>query len=182
MTFDPTPPAGRVALDDGSGLADFASDLYATARRLWDDHLIGIDLDDQLQYLIGLSTWLGEVLPDDPTALAAVGLALAVAGGGVLALRRLRFGPRERRTVRRAERAAVPAFYRRVLGRLARRGFDRRPGETPRELAHRAVQSLAPCEAEAVVELTELYYRTRFDPSASSAELRRRARRLLRLC
>ena len=57
---------------------------------------------------------------------------------------------------------------------LKRRGLELRPGETPGELAARATGVLPAAAAARVGELTELYYRVRYDGGDGRA-----ARRLM---
>jgi hypothetical protein len=73
----------------------------------------------------------------------------------------------------------LPPFYRRLLALLARRGLRRRLGETPAELATRAAASLPERAAGRVRDLTDIYYRVRFEGETSGAAVRRLAARLL---
>jgi transglutaminase-like putative cysteine protease len=176
VTFDPTPPAGR-ATDPSNGVVDLAADLHAALSRWWDDHLIGLDLDDQYQRLLSaretlsaLGVWI------QPALVVVVSLAAAVALASLVLVRR-RIGAPAATTSDR--RVAVPAFYRQLLSRLARRGWTRLPHETPAELARRVAGRLAPAQAQRVHELTALYYRVRFDPRTSERDVRGLARTLL---
>jgi hypothetical protein len=77
---------------------------------------------------------------------------------------------------RRRARSIVP-FYNRVLRLLARRGYRRRPGQTPGELAGEVARRCGR-SGEALLELTRLYYAARFggrpaDPARVDALLRR---------
>jgi transglutaminase-like putative cysteine protease/uncharacterized protein (DUF58 family) len=188
VPFDPTPPAGRGQWQD-RGVWTLAGDLYGTVARWWDDYVIGIDLDDQAQGFFRLRDGLAD-------SLVGLGDVLDRAGVDSRALWVVLFGPlvvltiivlavgrrwvRWERRVRPFGSRPVPRFYRRLLGLLARRGFLRRPGETPEELAVRAGATLPARAADRVRDLTGLYYRVRFDRGGHESGLETLARRLLR--
>lgn len=181
VPFDPTPPAGRVARD-APGLADLASFLYSSATRLWDDYVVGVDLDDQGRRVLalfdagralvaGLAAWSWLVWAG---VLAACGAAIALLAGW-------RGARRRRARVRREFEAtrAVPGFYLQLLELLRARGLTRRPAETAAELQARAGALLGPRGGERLRELTRLYHRVRFDGATAEHSVGRIARALL---
>jgi len=164
IVFDPTPPAGRGSRDRFA-LADLLFDLQGTARRWWDDHLIGSDLQDQIASLLSARDLLLDAASRAEWILV---LALPLAGGWWF-LRRRRAG----------RVSSVPRFYRRLQSYLARNGVTQRPDETAEEVARRAAVRLPVQVADRVRRLTELYYRVRFDPRTSESDVERSAARLL---
>jgi hypothetical protein len=188
VPFEPTPPAGRGQWRD-RGLWTLAGDLYGTVARWWDDYVIGIDLDDQARGFFLLRDGLAGSLAGLTAALERSGIvrralwALLLAALVVAALVALTVGRRWirwERPVRPFGSRPAPRFYRRLLGLLARRGFLRRPGETPDELAVRAGAVLPARAAGRVRDLTGLYYRLRFDRGSDAGGLEILAWRLLR--
>lgn len=177
VAFDPTPPAGR-DVRDSRGIVDLVSDLHATLKRWWDDYLIGVDLEDQFRALLALRYSVADGVERlSPASGAAAGV---VALGLVILLIRWPLPGRTRRRHRgRESDRPLPRFYARLLEHLAARGLGRRPGETARELADRARSSLTPLAADRVRQLTDLYYRVRFDPATGRREADRLARALL---
>jgi transglutaminase-like putative cysteine protease/uncharacterized protein (DUF58 family) len=188
VPFDPTPPAGRGQWQD-RGVWTLAGDLYATMARWWDDYVIGIDLDDQARGFLRLRDSLADSLTGLEQALDRIGVhrralwVFLLLPAVVLVLIGLAVGRRWIRWERRIKpfgSRPVPRFYRQLLGLLAHRGFLRRPGETPEELAVRAGAALPERAARRVQDLTSLYYRLRFDWGSDEAGLEILARRLLR--
>jgi uncharacterized protein (DUF58 family) len=188
VPFDPTPPAGR-GVSEARGPLALLSYLYSSVTRLWDDYLVGIDLDDQAR---GFLVVTGTIAATTATLRAAldsfvsnspsyVGLlivsSLVLVAAAVLAWRR-----RQSRKMRRkdwTDDVRAPAFYQNVLEFLARQGLSRRAGETPAELATRAEPVLTRHAADRLREVTRLYYRVRFDSSTDAREVHRIARALL---
>lgn len=179
VPFDPTPAAGRGDWQDGNWRT-LAADLASTVARLWDDYVIGSDLDDQAQGFMAMrdatgfawrsaGAWLA-ALPTQKGSLlkGAIFLVLVLVAGGSIwwlpVLRRVGTGPV----------AVMPPFYARLLRWLKRRGLELRPGETPGELAARAAGVLPAAAAARVRDLTDLYYRVRYDGGDGRA-----ARRLM---
>jgi transglutaminase-like putative cysteine protease len=188
VPFDPTPPAGR-SVAESSGLLSLASYLHSSVTRLWDDYLVGIDLDDQARGLLALTSAvnaLSDRLRDAWHAVAAwhpllIGLVILSVAVLVYAGRRV---PRLWRSieVRRAIRsrdATVPTFYTAAMQLLSKRGLSRRAGETPAEFAARAATALTTRGAERLGALTALYYRVRFDGVTDERRVSRIARALI---
>jgi hypothetical protein len=184
VPFDPTPPAGRGNWQDGNWRS-LAADLTSTVARLWDDYVIGIDLDDQARGFMALRDALAATLTGSGNRLVEFGrggarlagwaAALVLAVGAAVILWRL---PGGRRRQSPGTAGSMPPFYGRLLRWLSRRGMTRRPGETPAELADRAAATLPAAAAQRVRDLTDLYYRVRYD-GGGGAPARRLARRLL---
>ncbi len=188
VPFDPTPPAGRGQWAE-RGLWSLPSQVYGTIARWWDDYVIGIDIADQargLLYLRDLAAAAGGFLAAAAPAPGRTGRWVALAGAAallaaaLLSWRRLAGDWGWAAGVGGAfRRRRLPGFYRRLLWLLARRGLQRRPGETPGELARRAAGRFPARAAGRVRDLTDLYYRVRFEGLDQGAGVRRLARRLL---
>jgi transglutaminase-like putative cysteine protease/uncharacterized protein (DUF58 family) len=178
VPFDPTPEAGRGVRDE-TGLADVASDLHATIKRWWDDYLIGIDLQDQVTRLGRLKDALGA---GAEFARDRFGMAFVIAlvlGSFLLALKRGSWGRVRVLTSGSGFHERPPEFYRKLLALLARRGVLREAQETPAELAVRAAKTLPPVSSTQLRQLTDLYYRVRFDEGTTERQVRRLADALL---
>jgi hypothetical protein len=104
-----------------------------------------------------------------PQFSALLPLALAVTGVGVLI--RLRMGPFGWRFRRSSGRGAVQ-FYRELLGVLARKGFVKEIGLTPREFAATVEANGCPELAE-VSLVVEIYYQVRYGGRHLSGSERR---------
>src|SRR5262249_36929014 len=136
--------------------------LYLDALRLsWNRYVINWSLRDQVGVALtvrGRLTGLGPALQE------AVRTRAPVLGGGLMLLGALAAGAlawHGGRTRRGPVALSPPAFYRRALRLVGRRGLRPRVGETAREFEHR-VAYLGPTEAEAFAEVRRLYERTRF--------------------
>jgi hypothetical protein len=181
VSFDPTPPAGR-SIAEARGIGDLASFVYSSATRLWDDYVVGIDLDDQARaataFLNGARAALARIAAWPwPRWIAGLLLVAAIA----TALRGLRGVRRSTATGADAPGSDrdVPAFYLTLLELLESRDVRRAPHETAAELAERTESFLGPRGLERVRDLTQLYYRVRFDGSTAERSVRRIARALL---
>jgi len=168
VPFDPTPAAGRGDWQDGNWRT-LATDLASSVARLWDDYVIGIDLDDQARGFLALrdvtGAWFASLATVQGSLLKLAGLVLLfMVGWGIWKLPVLRQG----------SAASVPPFYARLLRWLKGRGLELRPGETPGELASRAAGVLPAAAATRVRDLTDLYYQVRYDGGDGRA-----ARRLM---
>ena len=120
------------------------------------------------------------------TVVRWVALALGLGVLGFVLARRLRGrrrGPSSGRARARSGRRGprIYKLYETVLARLARRGWNRRPSETPREFAARLSTASVP-GADALAKLTEHYGAARYGerdiPDALVAELERAADQL----
>ncbi|MFQ5720564.1 MAG: transglutaminaseTgpA domain-containing protein [Acidobacteriota bacterium] len=186
VPFDPTPAAGQGSWPD-QGLAQGIFDAYSTLARWWDDYVIGIDLDDQARGFLALRATLGGAFTDVAATLRATRAAPAV-WLLVVALAAVLFAWRSRASLwHLAGRKhstptisrAAPLFYRRLLRVLARSGLRRREGETPAEFAHRSAPRLTARAGARLRDVTDLYYRLRFDRTADLRHGARLGRRLL---
>jgi transglutaminase-like putative cysteine protease len=188
VPFDPTPPAGRNVAEAGS-LWALVTYLQSSMTRLWDDYLVGIDLDDQARGLLALTSAVNAMsdrLRGVWTSVAAwhpLRIALLVISLGLLAYVGRRtpqlWRLRERRKRARRSGTTVPSFYAAAVALLSKSGLSRRPGETPAEFAARAESLLTRHAADRLGELTRLYYRVRFDGVTSERRVARIARALL---
>jgi transglutaminase-like putative cysteine protease/uncharacterized protein (DUF58 family) len=188
VPFEPTPPAGT-SLAASGGVWGMASYLHSTVTRLWDDYVVGIDLDDQARGLLALSDFV-EGLSDrvrgvvrgpvswHPLRFGVLGAVLVALTWGARRVRRIGWGS-GRRAARGSSYSAMPAFYSNALRMLAGHGLTRREGETPAELAVRARQVLTERAADRLGELTRLYYRVRFDGVTRERNVSAIARALL---
>jgi protein-glutamine gamma-glutamyltransferase len=160
--LDPTPPEGRVpALKKGTW----------TRIKLWLESLkmgylrwvVDYDAHSQWSLASGARKWVRRRLPGGLPwgtlgytllgTLALAGLALLVR---YLRRRGLKLWPGKGRSP--GHIATVP--YERLLSALARFGFSRRPGQTPREFAADLDSALLPLDL--ISEITELYYLARY--------------------
>jgi transglutaminase-like putative cysteine protease len=168
VTFDPTP---RAAGDVLAGRAPLL--LYLDSLRLqWHRYVVNWSLRDQVRAvramhvrLATLRTWPTSLDPETRARLARIGVMLAVAIVGLAGGALWWWG---RGPLGRSRGDRVPAFYRRALQRLARRGLRPAPGETAREFGDR-VTVLGPPAAEAFARLTTLYERARFGGAGPTA-------------
>jgi hypothetical protein len=172
VTFDPTPPAGRMAGDDAP-MWPAASQLVDAVRNAYLENVIDFNLGKQLELLqeMGIRNDEGR-RRFNPGALVGW-LALPLLGGAVwvLATRRRRRG-----TI-----SPEATIYLRLLRKLASRGHARRPGESAHRFAQRLADANAP-EAEPMARFAQEYERQRFGPSQGTApvdRLRELAREVL---
>ncbi len=154
VTFDPTPPEGRVIPSQWSYVLQGGWERIVLA---WDGLIIGLDIQDQADMALWAKGAVISVL-----ALAAqwkgwlaLVLVLLVAGAAVGTWRGRRPG-----RVGKIRAAEIPHFYRRMLAIAERKGLYPGPAETSREFSTRAGASLG--DAEAVRLVGRLYERDRF--------------------
>jgi hypothetical protein len=168
-TYDPTPPS---AVTEGVGIAGMLSELWFRTQLFWDNRVIGFNYTYQVNFLLVAREKLHELVSKlrrvDKRKLGWPALAIV----SLLVMWRLLRSIRWRRRAR----STVP-FYNHVLRLLARRGYRRRPGQTPGELAGEVARRAGP-GGEALLELTRLYYAARFggrpaDPERVDALLQR---------
>jgi hypothetical protein len=185
--FDPSPPRRR----PGDGLLAGLRRLWDSVGFFWRTNVIGYGEADRRGLFGRLVEWFDWVGTSAVTfcvesvrslwrlvahgrvdrnltrtavaaALAVGGVVLAVASGKLL--RRMR-SARSRPGIRRGQ---VPAFYRRLLKLLQRRGIRQRPEQTAQEFLLEAAAKLG-LPAGAVNDLAGLLYRIRWGGQAASA-------------
>jgi protein-glutamine gamma-glutamyltransferase len=191
-TFDPTPASAT--LEQGGRWSRLA--LYMDAAgELWREWVINYDFSHQMKLSAELSTTTGnaqtsfrnwlwrkyrrivrvmagwqqklERLSPRQMAFACTLLALLLALPFAPRLWRSFQRARTLRNPQRAPRTAASFWYLRLLKKLGRRGFRKRPAQTPAEFA----ESIAdPAVRQDVVTFTEHYERARFDESIPDAE------------
>jgi transglutaminase-like putative cysteine protease len=174
MTYDPTPPDPHAAV---MGLMARMSLFFDAAEQFWQDWVVSYDLDRQIVLASRMDAgarrlsfhwfsrdWL------DQAIRAAAPWAPAAGFGGALAILSFVFGReavarwKRRMRVRRIARGEGEAsdatlLYERMLGNLARRGFQKPPWLTPGEFA----RVLPPTEVRGLVhDLTAFYNEFRF--------------------
>ena len=175
VPFDPTPGIGRTSADSEGALATLR-DAWGSVARVWDDYVIGVDLEDQARALLVVRDGFVDLTPGlragGRVALAAV-LPAALLVGAAWWWRRWRTG--EGHPSAGAARRREPALHRRLTRILARLGARRGPGETPLEFSRRIAARLSPEGHEQLRALIDLYYRTRFAAVEPDAGVRREA-------
>ena len=167
VTFDATPPEGRGPAAGGFALLGALGD---GAIRAWDTWVIGLDLGDQIDAVLGAGARIARIrsaiAAHPPTTLAGV----AIAVGLVIALRMRR---RVRLFARPGRALALPALYRRLLAEAERCGVRPGPAETAGQFAGRAGEALG--DLDSVRFVSAQYERERFGERPPSAEEARAA-------
>lgn len=185
VTVDATPPGdidelGRGATGWRAKLARFLD----TVRFQWNKWVIEYDLGAQLSVFKSIGSGLksigsaikGAALRVKETAVAHwpwfVSAAIALGTLIGLRLRRRRAArPTVARVIRRKS-SAIAGLYEVAARRVAKAGFVRSASDTPRELAARAVAANTPW-ADALSELTELYYSAQWGGHSDREAMRR---------
>lgn len=180
ITFDPTPPSGRVAGDDAAWWPA-ANELIDALRNRYLEYVIDYDLAKQLAVLEGLG--LRGSGPDLQRAGPWVlGVLLLGVAGGMAARRWARAGPGRERP--------ETVLLRRVLEALARRGLPSTPFESPQRIVARLREAsghpaarLDDATVEALARFVSDYEALRFGPAPppdALPQLRTQARALRR--
>ncbi len=189
-TFDPT-PASEVDERDNSTWAKLRASLDYV-QYLWVTNVVAFDTDYQASLWEKVKAWvraggdadgkgwqarLRQVRayaygPPDltPAQRAMWWVALLLIGLWLYYMTRLVrvLARRAMRGVIKRRQAQPHGFYGRVLAALARRGFHKEDGQTPREFA-RSVTGRVPALA-ALIDITRTYYRTRFGGQRLTAD------------
>jgi protein-glutamine gamma-glutamyltransferase len=190
--FDPTPPSSSAPRSDVTGMVAFVRDVIEAAAQRWSRHVIGYDLDQQIELFRSVKQryrdYGGPELGRRARGLVPVAIVVA---GGVLTyvvwrrvrLRRLRSRPGKLIGQAAAVSRAV-ALYRSLEDALRGMGIGRQPTTPP--LAHaRALGQLNHPAAAEVLWLTERYLEARFGRRELSLEEEReyeqRVKRLRRI-
>ncbi len=167
--FDPTPPASAAPRSEVTGMVAFVRDFVEAAAQRWSRHVVGYDLDQQIEIFRSVReryhAWGG------PALHAGAGRALPVAGVvlfGVAVLliwRRLRIvvrrAPEEDSGPQRAAHLRVVALYRGLEDVLRGLGIPR-PASSPPLAYAKALSEVGHPAASEVLALTRLYLEARF--------------------
>jgi transglutaminase-like putative cysteine protease len=190
--FDPTPPSSSAPRSEVTGMVAFLRDVIEAAAQRWSRHVIGYDLDQQIELFRSVKQRYRDYGgPGIKRKLEPFAPALTVVAVGGLAyflwrrfrVRRVRVRPGKLIGQAAAVSRAV-ALYRSLEDALRSMGIGRQPTTPP--LAHaRALEQLNhPAAAEALA-LTELYLEARFGRRELSLEeerdFERRVKRLRRM-
>lgn len=167
VTFDPTPPAGRLAGDDAP-LWPAAAQLLDAVRNVYLEWVIDYDLGKQMRILEDLGLRRGGTRPQ--IDWGAVGLLAGLVGAAGLALLLLR---------RRSHRRQAPpgaAEYARLLRWLAGRGHVPARSESAAAFASR-LRAQGEAVGAPMARFAEVYERVRFGahPSAQGRQALARA-------
>lgn len=169
--FDPTPPSNAAPVAEVTGMFAFIRDVIEAASQRWNRHVVGYDLQQQVQMLRTIGRRYSPFRRSaDGTRLSVSGkrVATAAAGAALLGLafflwyrsrRRELSGP-DGSSAQRAQLQAVQ-LYKSLEEALLLRGVPRRPGTPP--LAHaRALRAIGHPVADETLALTEIYLEARF--------------------
>jgi transglutaminase-like putative cysteine protease len=190
--FDPTPPSSSAPRSEVTGMVAFLRDVIEAAAQRWSRHVIGYDLDQQIELFRSVKQryrdYGGPDIGRRLRPFTPVLVVLVVGGAGYLFWRRFRV----RRTRSRpgklvGQTASVTravALYRSLEEALRSMGVGRQLTTPP--LAHaRALEQLEHPAAPEVLWLTERYLEARFGRREISQEeerdFERRVKRLRRL-
>jgi transglutaminase-like putative cysteine protease len=184
VRFDPTPPDLRLAAASAApSLRERLAEWRSALELLWFRNVVEFDRGRQVGAALGAWRTLRDWLPRDGAQRAASPardwlarlralpplplLALLAGIAGIAFL-----GGRWRALV---QRPPIPPSYARALRLLARRGYERAPGRTPRAFAREIAAKLPASGAAAFMALTEAYLGERYGgrpASGGDAELR----------
>jgi hypothetical protein len=176
VRFDPTPSGGAAPIARMDGLMATLRDFLEAASERWDRHVVGYDLNQQMQLLSNVrnalrgqgknSNWLDLISIRNASGLLVIGL---VAGIGYWAWRRRSRRKLGSKLVAEAADTRIVALYRQLEDVLRAWGLPRQAGTPP--LAHaRVLLGLKHPWANEVVHLTQMYLEVRFGEVALSDE------------
>jgi protein-glutamine gamma-glutamyltransferase len=190
--FDPTPPSSSAPRSEVTGMVAFLRDVIEAAAQRWSRHVIGYDIDQQIELFRSVKQRYRDYGGPDigrrlrPFAPAA--MAVVLGGVGYLFWRRFRFRQARARPGKLVGQAAAVtravALYRLLEDALRGMGVGRLPTTPP--LAHaRALEQLEHPAASEVLWLTERYLEARFgrrelNPD-EERDFERRVKRLRRI-
>jgi len=182
VTYDPTPAGGarpRAGVDDGE-LITFLRDLIEASSQRWDRHVIGYDLEQQMNLLedvrkdgtldrSGVSRWSKRRIVIAIGAILLVGAAAAY-----FQLRRRRRATAAARTARPTSSNAITAIalYEGLEAAMGAQGVGRSPAVPPLKHAESLVASGHPLGIE-IEALTGIYLAARFGRSAIDDDARK---------
>jgi transglutaminase-like putative cysteine protease len=190
--FDPTPPSSSAPRSDVTGMVAFLRDVIEAAAQRWSRHVIGYDLDQQIELFRSVKQRYRQYGgPDIGRRLQPFAPAATVFVFGGIAyflwrryrVRRIRARP-GKLVGQTASVTRAVALYRLLEEALRSMGVSRQPTTPP--LAHaRALEQLEHPAAAEVMSLTERYLEARFGRRELSLEeereFERRVKRLRRL-
>jgi transglutaminase-like putative cysteine protease len=175
--FDPTPPSSSAPRSDVTGMVAFVRDVVEAAAQRWSRHVIGYDLDQQIELFRSVKQRYRDYGGPDigkrlrPLAPAAVVVVVGIFGYFAwrrLRLRRLRIRP-GKLLGQTASVTRVVTLYRGLEDALRSMGVGRQPTTPP--LAHaKALEQLNHPAAPEVLSLTEVYLEARFGRRELSLE------------
>ncbi len=170
VSLDATPAEGRASPPAG---LFWAGALWDRVSLAWDTWVIGLDLGDQLDALLGAQEHLARLggFLRRTSGLMIAAVAVALAACACLWVRR------RQRLLPAGDGTRLPPLYASLLAIAARRGIVPRASETARQFALRAGGTLGDEEAFAMV--SELYERERFAGIGPSPRERGRAQQAL---
>lgn len=190
--FDPTPPSSSAPRSEVTGMVAFMRDVIEAAAQRWSRHVIGYDLDQQIELFRSVKQryrdYGGPNLGRRLASLAPVVGVLVVGLLSYFAWRRLRLRRARLHPGKLLGQATAPTravvLYRSLEEALRSMGIGRQLTTPP--LAHaRALEQLNHPAAAEVLSLTELYLEARFGRRELSPEeerdFERRVRQLRRL-
>ena len=189
ITFDPTPPAGRIA-QTRSGLAGQLSKYSEALELMWFQYVVGYDKQEQHSLATSLRNGLRDfrhgsaarweqVRSAFPSSISFIPPAILAFGALFMAVlltsRVRRLGWRRGLKVWRnptGEESLRVDFYRRLVAALAKQGVKREPHQTPLEFA----STVGSVEATSI---TRAYNRVRYGEEKLSAAEREQIELLL---
>jgi protein-glutamine gamma-glutamyltransferase len=190
--FDPTPPSSSAPRSEVTGMVAFLRDVIEAAAQRWSRHVIGYDLDQQIELFRSVKQryrdYGGAELGRRARPLLPVAVVLALGVLSYLGWRRWRVRRLRVRPVKpigqTAAMSRVVALYRSLEDALRGMGIGRQPTTPP--LAHaKALGQLNHPAAAEVLWLTERYLEARFGRRELSLdderEFEQRVKRLRRL-
>ncbi len=169
--FDPTPPSNAAPQGDATGLLAFLREAVEAASQRWSEHVVGYNLEKQLNYWRAVRNQWRSIAPRETSAsngastLRIVGF---VAGGIVLvgaawffAKKRRKPAPQRDPQLLAASAARPIELYRRLEAALSAREVPR-PLSVPPLLHAQALFAAGHPTGEEALALTQLYLRARF--------------------
>jgi hypothetical protein len=180
--FDPTPPADAVPLAETSGLLAFARDLVEAASQRWNRHVVGYDLNQQVQMLRSVSRRYSLMSKSNKGVDTASGKRIAgLIFGLALVITAVMLWYRSKKapgrstppSAQEAARAQAVQLYKSLEDAMALWGMVRLASIPP--LAHaRTLLAVSHPIAPEAYDLTQIYLRVRFggyalDPAERSA-------------
>lgn len=182
LTFDPTPPADAAPKSELGGAWAYMRDFIEATSQRWDRHVVGYDLNQQVNLLQSLTTRYrkGEsLLPATwprPRLFPLLGLSAALTAAlAVTWLRRRRrqqSASRDALTPRSPSAVLATSLYEMLDAAMGAQGIARTPGTPPLRHAE-SVAALDHPLAEEILALTMVYLQARFGGVTISDEERR---------